>query len=59
MTHHVSQLALDLVRGESLAEGGLPQQHVTVVGQQLGTLRLRLGLHHATLCAYKFVMNKI
>ena len=36
----VPEFGLDLVRAEFLAEGRFPQQHITVVGQELGALGL-------------------
>lgn len=33
---HVAQSRLDLIGSEALAERRAPQQHITVVGQQLG-----------------------
>lgn len=42
-TYHFLELGLDLLRGELLAQRGLPQEHVTVVGQQLWTLGLWLS----------------
>lgn len=42
-TYHFLELCLYLLRGELLAQWGLPQEHVTVVGQQLWTLGFWLG----------------
>lgn len=47
-THHFFQFELDFLWGELLAQSSLPQQHVTVVCQQLRTLWLRLSLHTHT-----------
>ena len=41
-TYHFLEFELYLLRAELLAQRSLPQQHVTVVGQQLWTLGLWL-----------------
>lgn len=43
-TYHFLELGLDLLRCKFLAQRGFPQQHITVVGQQLWTLGLWLSL---------------
>lgn len=42
-THHFLELGLNLLRRELLAQRRLPEQHVTVVGQQLRTFGLWLS----------------
>ena len=41
-THNISQLLLHFLRSQFLAEWRLPEQHITVVGQQLWALGLWL-----------------
>lgn len=44
-SHHFFEFEFYFLWGEFLAERSFPQQHVTVVCQQLRTLWLRLSLH--------------
>ena len=37
---HLAQLRLHLVGRQLFAQGGSPEQHITVVGQQFGALGL-------------------